>query len=53
LVKLLATGPPIESLADGLQSTRSLAIAMLVLSATFIADGLRDALEPRSRNELV
>jgi oligopeptide transport system permease protein len=31
----------------------SLAIAMLVLSANFIADGLRDALDPRSRSERV
>jgi oligopeptide transport system permease protein len=31
----------------------SLAIAMLVLCANFIADGLRDALDPRSRSERV
>jgi oligopeptide transport system permease protein len=31
----------------------SLAIAMLVLSANFIADGLRDALDPRSRSARV
>jgi ABC-type dipeptide/oligopeptide/nickel transport system permease subunit len=29
----------------------SLAIATLVLSANFIADGLRDALDPRTRSD--
>ena len=43
-----------EALPDATRSSSSipcLAIATLVLCANFIADGLRDALDPRTRGD--